>query len=109
MNNEYKNFIIESRGMSLGGMFFNFQGIYGDIYENPQVKELFLDFLGHLIKSGEIKLALQGKFLSGTPDEQVELFRQSWPEKYDRNVPELDIDNLWWDSSCPCRCCLDLS
>lgn len=101
MNNEYKNFVIESRGMSLGGMFFNFQGLYGDIYENPQVKEMFLEFVEHLIKNGEIRLAICGKFLSRTPGEQVDLFRQAWPQKYDRNIPELDIDNLWWLVAAP--------
>jgi hypothetical protein len=90
-----------NKGLSLTGMFSSFQACYGNIRQVPEVKEMFLALLSDLMKKGELKLATKGKFLEGTIDEQINLFRQAWPDHYDENVMEYDIDNLWWYSCAP--------
>jgi hypothetical protein len=89
------------KGVSLNLFFNDFQRFSGDIYKDPSVKEKFLELLVALIKDGELKLAKDGKFLEGTPEEQVDIIRQSWPVEYDPDVMEKDIDNLWWVTECP--------
>ncbi|MDH2924997.1 hypothetical protein EV693_102226 [Nicoletella semolina] len=97
MNTKDKiNFLDEFKGLSLGNFFSNFQIKFGSVEDNPEIKEMFLEFMGDLIRIGELKLASKGKFLEGTIEEQIDLFRKAWPKEYDENDPEKDIDNLWW-------------
>ena len=101
MFNKNHDLISCSMGMSLGGVFCNFQKKYGDIYKKPEIKDMFLDFIISLIKRGYLKLAYNGNYLKGSPEEQVEILRINWPDEYDPDIPEKDIDNLWWIVAAP--------
>jgi hypothetical protein len=62
-----------------------------------QRKRLFFWLLERLLKEGRIKLAKHGKFLEGTVEEQVELFRQVFP----KTEEEME-DGIWFfDEVCP--------
>ncbi|HDR1569876.1 TPA: DUF596 domain-containing protein, partial [Pasteurella multocida] len=37
----------------------------------------------------------------GSIEEQIDLFRQAWPDHYDENEMEYDIDNTWWITYAP--------
>ncbi|MDH2925003.1 hypothetical protein EV693_102231 [Nicoletella semolina] len=93
---QYDRIMQTNKGLVLDGLFCGFQNVFGEIQDNPEIKEMFLEFMGDLIRIGELKLASQGKFLEGTIEEQIDLFRKAWPEEYDDNDPEKDIDHLWW-------------
>ncbi|MDH2924994.1 hypothetical protein EV693_102223 [Nicoletella semolina] len=93
---QYEKIMAGGKGLMLDALFAEFEEEFGAIRDNPEVKEMFLEFMGDLIRIGELKLASQGKFLEGTIEEQIDLFRQAWPEEYDDNDPEKDIDHLWW-------------
>ncbi len=93
IRNEILNY---SKGSPLFSLFNQYQAIMGDIYEKPEIKEMFLSFMTELIKDGELKLAKHSKFLEGSPEEQVDLFRKAWPKSYSKDEPDKDIDLLWW-------------
>ncbi|MDH2925007.1 hypothetical protein EV693_102235 [Nicoletella semolina] len=93
---QYDNIMEGGKGLMLTALFSAFEREFGAIRDNPEVKEMFLEFMGDLIRIGELKLADYGKFLEGTIEEQIDLFRQAWPKEYDDNDPEKDIDHLWW-------------
>ncbi|MEB3479208.1 DUF596 domain-containing protein, partial [Pasteurella multocida] len=82
---QYKRVIENNRGLTLIGMFSSFQVCYGDIRDKPEIKEMFLELMADLMKTGELKLATKGKFLEGSIEEQIDLFRQAWPDHYDEN------------------------
>lgn len=74
---------------------------------NTDLKENFLSFLEEIIQDGAIKLAKWTAYpdfpeiLKLSPTEQVSLIREDWPSYYDSDIPELDIDGLWWIARCP--------
>ncbi|MDH2924999.1 hypothetical protein EV693_102228 [Nicoletella semolina] len=95
-NNDKIDFLDHFKGQSLVNFFGNFQGRFGNVEDNPEIKEMFLAFMKDLMITGELKLARNGNFLEGTIEEQIDLFRNAWPKEYDENVPEKDIDYMWW-------------
>lgn len=102
MNLIKQQILNNSKGLSLPSLFDEFECFFGFIRDNPNIKEEFLNFLIELIKDGELKLAdSKGNFLDGSPEEQIDLFRQVWPDEYDPNIPEKDIDYLWWWTVAP--------
>lgn len=102
MNNIKKQILDNAKGLSLALFFDEFECFFGFIRDDPSIKDKFFDFLVELIKLGELKLASSdGVFLKGTPEEQVDLFRQAWPDEYDPSIPEKDIDYLWWWVAAP--------
>ncbi|GJH43407.1 DUF596 domain-containing protein [Pasteurella canis] len=98
---QYKRIVENNRGLTLIGMFSSFQVCFGDIRDKPEIKEMFLELMADLMKTGELKLATQGKFLEGSIEEQIDLFRQAWPDHYDDKELEYDIDNTWWITYAP--------
>lgn len=88
-------------GVSLRTLFVNYQWEYESIYENSEIKEMFLDFLLNAIKENYIKLIRLGELLEGEPEEYIEQFRILWPDEYDPEIPEKDINNLWWWTVAP--------
>ncbi|MDH2925000.1 hypothetical protein EV693_102229 [Nicoletella semolina] len=100
-NSQYDKIMEGNKGLALGAIFGGFQNVFGEIQDNPEIKEMFLEFMGDLIRIGELKLARSGKFLEGTIEEQIDLFRQAWPKEYDDNDPEKDIEMLWWSYAAP--------
>ncbi|MDH2924995.1 hypothetical protein EV693_102224 [Nicoletella semolina] len=100
-NNQYNKLMAENKGLLLNAMFVGFEEEFGFIEDNPDVKEMFLEFMGDLIRIGEMKLADGKNFLKGNIEEQIDLFRQAWPKEYDDNDPEKDIHYLWWFAAAP--------
>lgn len=96
-----KNILNENFGVSLCTLFVNYQGVYGDIYDKPEIKEMFLEFLLNAIKENYIKLISLGEILEGDPEEYIEQFRNLWPSEYNPEIPEKDIDDLWWWTVAP--------
>ncbi|KGQ70634.1 hypothetical protein A1D23_08470 [Chelonobacter oris] len=95
--------IMLNKGYSLDGVFIGFQRHFGFIEDNPRVKELFLEFLTDLMYKGEMKLYSydENNFLKGSVEEQINLFRNAWPNHYDEKDPLYDINGLWWNSYAP--------
>ncbi len=61
-------------------------------------KKAFLDCLRYFIETNKLRLAKNGLFLTGTTDEQLELFRKSFPDE--KRMKE--TENYWWYSDeCP--------
>lgn len=60
-------------------------------------KTLFFWLLEHLLNDGRIRLAKHGKFLEGSIEEQMERFRQVFPQT------EIEMeDGIWFfDEICP--------
>jgi hypothetical protein len=102
MNYKIKEHLLNlSKGHPLNSLFIQYQDIFGDVYENPTIKYDFLDFLIEIIRSGELKLASYGKFIEGSPEEQIKLIRYAFPQHIDPNDIETDFGNLWWITECP--------
>lgn len=97
-----KDILNNAKGMSLGGLFSEFQFHFGNIYKNPKVKEMFFSFLSELLDDGEIKLTLgQDNILTLPTREQIKILRDVWPKEYDPVIPEKDIEVFWWTTTCP--------
>lgn len=41
------------------------------------------------------------KLNNSSVDIQLNFIRNTFPDYYDENIPEKDIDNLWWYAGCP--------
>ncbi|ALQ98144.1 DUF596 domain-containing protein [Xylella fastidiosa] len=73
----------------LGGPFSFLWGYIENAYATPpqqpdpasfeERKKDFLFLIGKLLDEGRLKLAKKGKFMTGTTEEQVEMFRKSFP------------------------------
>ncbi|XWY19235.1 DUF596 domain-containing protein [Bisgaard Taxon 45] len=100
-NKEITEIIKTNKGLELDALFWSFQSHYGFVKEKPEIKEMFLELIADLVKKGELKLANCGKPLEGSIEEQIDLFRQAWPDHYDDNEIEYDIDTSWWISYAP--------
>ena len=97
LNEEYiKSLLICNKGTSLLSLWLwskNYPEFKGDL---AMAKEGFFYLARKFMSEGILRLAHDGEFLSGTIEEQLQLFRNSWPKDYDENIEEKDIDNLWW-------------
>jgi hypothetical protein len=63
-------------------------------------RDIFLWALARLLRDGRIKLHKNGIFLKSSIEDQVELFKKSWPESEEASGYE---DFYWWffDPECP--------
>jgi len=63
-------------------------------------REIFLWVLECLLREGRVKLHKNGIFLKSSIEDQVELFKKSWPESEEASGYE---DFYWWffDPECP--------
>ncbi|MDH2924998.1 hypothetical protein EV693_102227 [Nicoletella semolina] len=100
-DNQYSKLMTENKGFPLDAIFTGFEDEFGSVEDNPEIKEMFLEFIGDLIRIGELKLASQGKFLEGSIENQLDILRQAWPKEYDDNIPQKDIHHLWWSLIAP--------
>lgn len=98
-----KEVIKFSYGLSLGSIWHNLRGRASAHEEDDlkQCKEAFFYIAEQLITEGKLKLADSGRFLEGSITEQLQQFRDVWPEEIDKTVMEKDIDNLWWLVAAP--------
>ncbi|MDL9998626.1 DUF596 domain-containing protein [Variovorax sp. J22P240] len=61
-----------------------------------KAKEGLFFLAENLMHKGILRLANNENFLSGSIDDQLNMFRAAWPKEYDEKTEEKDIDNLWW-------------
>ncbi|MGQ5798765.1 DUF596 domain-containing protein [Serratia sp. IR-2025] len=77
------------------------EDIWNDAFPFEEKKEYFFAFLQRLLQDRRIKLASRGKFLEGSVDEQIALYR----EKFPKNQEEMDadaFDGFWFlTEECP--------
>ncbi|EDM0764297.1 DUF596 domain-containing protein [Salmonella enterica] len=91
---EFKHLCEALEGRNLQAGWWSTESFSGDF--NNRVTFFFWLF-ERLLKEGRIKLAKHGKFLEGSVEEQVALFRQVFPH----TEAEME-DGLWFfDESCP--------
>lgn len=94
--NYIKDLLTRNKGTSLVSLWLwakNYPAFEGNL---DLAKEGFFFLAERFMGEGILKLARNGEFLSGTIEEQLKLFRETWPKDYDENIEEKDIDNLWW-------------
>ncbi|MGY0343389.1 DUF596 domain-containing protein [Xylella fastidiosa] len=60
-------------------------------------KKDFLFIIGKLLDEGRLKLAEKGKFMTGTTEEQVEMFRKSFPASDE----EMELGCWFFSDECP--------
>lgn len=60
---------------------------------------VFLEVLARLMLGGHVKLALDGKFLTGGIDEQIDLIKLAWPAC--PRDDDLDGVGLWFLTTAP--------
>lgn len=101
MTSEEKIVLSNAKGVCLRLFFLEYQGYLGDIYQDPTIKEKFLNFLYELLESGDLVFVSDGKRMEGTHQEQIDEFRKYWPAEYDEKIPEKDINCLWWWTEAP--------
>lgn len=82
-DDEYKLFSEELEGCSIGTVWSAMRADNFDkeILSYEEKKDYFLELLQLLIEDGKIKLASHGKFLTGSTEEQISLFRDALPQK----------------------------
>lgn len=90
-----------NKGSSLVALWLwakNYPEFNGDL---EKAKEGFFFLAENLMRRGVLKLAHDGKFLSGSIENQLDVIENAWPDEYDEKVEEKDIDNLWWHVIAP--------
>lgn len=58
--------------------------------------DIFLLLLGSLLRCGEIRFALDGAYIEGDVDRQLQVLRRAWPNTKD----ELEADMELWFLAC---------
>lgn len=69
----------------------------------PERIEVFCALLHRMLESGQFKLKKDGEYLTGSPEEQVQLFREAFPETdypYP-DFPDCDVSYWFFDDNCP--------
>ena len=70
------------------------------VTEFPERRDVFLSLIERLLIEGRIKLHKNGVFLKSSIEDQIKLFKKSWPESEKASGYE---DFYWWffDPECP--------
>jgi hypothetical protein len=88
--------LLHNKGSSLVTLWLwskNYPPFNGNL---AAAKNGFFYLAERFMREGILKLGHGGIFLPGTIEDQLRRFQDAWPEEYDENVEEKDIDNLWW-------------
>lgn len=70
-------------------------------------KEIFIETLRYIILNDIGILAFRDwvenreELINSDLDTQLSYIYQSFPTEYDEDIPEKDIENLWWYTACP--------
>lgn len=82
-----------SRGYSMGSLWQSLGvELSGAEKTYQEQTEIFFLFLGSLLRQGEIRLALDGDYIEGDVDDQLQVLRRAWPNSKD----ELEADMCLW-------------
>lgn len=94
----YKDVIESSFGFSISSIWDDLKYNHSSFSYKERI-EKFLFILNRAMESGILRLADDGNFLEGSIDEQVEKFRESFPEKEEyicEYIFGIDIyENIW--------------
>lgn len=105
MNREciYPAVIASARGLSLGAVWQHLEVECRSIAENNALrKALFFGLLQQLMKSGQVRLACDGAYLTGTVEEQLQRLNQAWPQPdSDDELDDLDETGCWFLAKAP--------
>ncbi|MFB2538657.1 MULTISPECIES: DUF596 domain-containing protein [unclassified Acinetobacter] len=76
---------------------------FGDTADFEFVKQVFFDVIGYAMQQGWLRLAKNGVFLTGSIDEQIQLFKDKFPKS---KMDTLEKDPIHFDiwffaDSCP--------
>lgn len=69
------------------------------VVSNEERAAIFLEVLRRLMLGGHLKLASDGKFLSGDATEQIDVLRRAWPICPEED--ELDGFGFWFLTTSP--------
>ncbi|MGY0343387.1 DUF596 domain-containing protein [Xylella fastidiosa] len=95
--------ICESLGGALDGLWFQIGRANGvspgqeDLASFEERKKDFLFLIGKLMDEGRLKLAKNDEFMTGTTEEQVEMFRKSFPASDE----EMELGCWFFFDECP--------
>lgn len=105
MNKEsiYSSVIASARGLSLGALWQHLEVECRSIADNSALrKALFFDLLQQLMKSGQVRLACDGTWLTGTVEEQLKCLNEAWPQPdSDDELDDLDDTGFWFLAKAP--------
>jgi len=87
-NDQLKEVYENAKLQSTSGLWYPFS--YDDSYQNSI--DAFLECLFTFLNEGKLRLAKKGKFLEGTIEEQIELFRKSFPDEERMK----EVESYWW-------------
>ena len=95
-NDEIKEVIYYSDGQAITGLWQRLDMLT----EFPERRDVFLSLIERLLIEGRIKLHKNGVFLKSSIEDQIKLFKKSWPESEKASGYE---DFYWWffDPECP--------
>lgn len=100
---EYKLFTEELEGSSVGTIWSAMRpdNFHKEELSYEERKEYFLEFIQRLMQEDKIKLATRGKFLEGCIDDQVILYRDTFP-KTQEEMDDGAFDGFWFlTEKCP--------
>ncbi|MFK3703477.1 DUF596 domain-containing protein [Klebsiella sp. NPDC088457] len=102
--NQYEERKITLEGMSIGAVWGasrpdEFVG--EKHYPFQKQKDTFFWLLNRLMREGRVRLASNGKYLEGSIDEQISLYRENFP-KNQEEMEEDAFDGFWFlTEKCP--------
>lgn len=94
----YQAVIASTRGLSLGALWQHLEVECRVIPENSVLrKALFFGLLQQLLNTGQVRLASDGVFLTGTVKEQLQQLAEAWPQPdSDDELDDLDETGFWF-------------
>ena len=88
-------------GKPIVGLWYPSKRIFGNHF--PKSRDAFLWILERLLREGRIKLHKNGVFFESSIENQIEAFKQAWPEtdKPYPDHPDADFYLWFYDPECP--------
>ena len=100
LNTLYHNILQSAFGMSMGAVW---QHMTVELLElscgNPDRVNIFISLLECFILAGDIKLACDGTFLSGSIPDQLNILKAAWPKEPGED--DLDGFGFWFLAEAP--------
>lgn len=102
-DDEYNMFAEELEGSSIGTVW---SAMRADNFGKEELSykekcDYFFELMERLLREGKIKLASRGKYLEGSIDEQISLYRENFPLNQEE-MEEDAFDSFWFlTEKCP--------
>jgi len=99
----YQAVIASARGLSLGALWQHLEVECRNIPENRALRKVLLfGLLQQLLNAGQVRLASDGVFLTGTVEEQLQQLAEAWPQPdSDDELDDLDETGFWFQVKAP--------